>query len=299
VEFRAGAQAKIRRHTELVEARSASAIALRRAQGGGNNLGVELAGLTHGLGKPVREFAYECRVGISEPPRAVQLGDAVADAGKCLTQHIRSLRAGRGAKALVACLMRVEGFGHDGIGLVFGRPALVAVVGQHRVEGGPALGHGGREASDEIGRDEVEEGRGRDEVGARAQRAVEVTGDVGAAEVDVEALCALEQDQAAVLPVRAVGPGGETLGSGIQQGLVVVDQRPALVGAKQRRGGAQVGAGAAAQVDDGDRAPTLEMPGQPSPQLDVARAVIDRLAQIEPLRAESAHWASVPTPKFA
>ena len=69
----------------------------------------------------------------------------------------------------------------------------------------------------------------------------------------VDALGALEQDERALLPVRPVRPGGQPLGGGVEQRLLVVDERPMLLGAQQRRGGAQVGARAAAEINDRDR----------------------------------------------
>ena len=79
----------------------------------------------------------------------------------------------------------------------------------------------------------------------------------------------------------------EPRGGGVEQGRVVVDQRPVLLGPQQRRGGAQVGAGAAAEVDDGDGPPAVEVRGERMRQLAVARAMVDRLAQVEPIDGES------------
>ena len=128
------------------------------------------------------------------------------------------------------------------------------------------------------------------------ERGLQVAGEIGAAELHVDALGALEQGELAVLPVRPVRPGGQPLGRGVEQRLLVVDQGPVLLRPQQRRGRAQVGARAAAQVHDRDGAPAVEVLGQRVLQLAVARAVVRRLAPIEPLRRkacpDASHWAT-------
>ena len=87
---------------------------------------------------------------------------------------------------------------------------------------------------------------------------------------------------------------GEPLGGGVEQARVVVDQRPVLLGPEQRRGGAQVGAGAAAQVDDGDGPPAVEMRGERMRQLAVARAMVDAARAGRAILARSRSWSPAP-----
>ncbi len=107
---------------------------------------VDQAGLAHGVGEAGGELGDQRLVARPEPPGAVALGHGVAGAGEGLAQGVRRIRTRRGAEALVAPLMGVEGLGQGRVGLVLGRPALVAVVGEHGVERRLAGGDGGREA---------------------------------------------------------------------------------------------------------------------------------------------------------
>src|SRR5262249_5666880 len=61
-----------------------------------------------------------------------------------------------------------------------------------------------------------------------------------------------------------------------------------------RRGGAQVGAGTAAQVHHRDLPPLAELAGEQPAQLLVTGAMVGRLAQVEPGRIEAAHGAMPP-----
>ena len=66
-----------------------------------------------------------------------------------------------------------------------------------------------------------------------------------------------------------------------------------LLGAEQRRGGAQVGAGAAAEVDDGHGPPAVEVLGErPLESCGCGSDGRRRLAQVEPFGSEAAHAAS-------
>ena len=174
-------------------------------------------------------------------------------------------------------------------------PALHAVVGEHRVERGAAARESGGDLGDEIGRGEVEQRRGGDEPGLGCEHGFQVADEVGSAQAHQDLLAALAQRQLDAAALGGVGPGRETLDGRLQQGRVVIDERPVLYRAQERRRRPQVGAGTAAEVEDGDRS-VGEMPGKGARQLLVARAVIDRLAQIEPARVEAAHGGIPPTP---
>src|SRR5215831_12317081 len=69
-----------------------------------------------------------------------------------------------------------------------------------------------------------------------------------------------------------------------------------LVRPQQWRHGAQVGARAAAKVHDRQGAPAVEMLGERPFQRAVARALVRRLAPVEPLRAEACQRATSLTP---
>ena len=116
-------------------------------------------------------------------------------------------RAGGRAEALVAHLMGVEGGGMRRVGRVLGRPALDAVVGQHGVEGRPPRSDRGREACDELRRDEIEQRRGGDEIGARPARRRDRGRDRRGGTRRRSRLPPLSRTSSPLLPVRAVGPG--------------------------------------------------------------------------------------------
>ena len=82
----------------------------------------------------------------------------------------------------------------------------------------------------------------------------------------------------------AIRPGGEPLARGGEQGRVVVDQPPALPPRQVRGDGAQVRAGAAAEIDDRDALAAGEDRSELGEKAGIARAVVGRLAQRQPIR---------------
>ncbi len=100
--------------------------------------------------KPAASSAIRDLIACAQAPGAVTLGHRVARAGEGLAEGVGRIRARRGAEALVAPLVGVEGLVERRVGLVLGRPALVAVVGEHGVERRLSGGDGSREGGNEL-----------------------------------------------------------------------------------------------------------------------------------------------------
>ena len=172
---------------------------------------------------------------------------------------------------------------------MLGRPALLSVVGQHGEEGRPAAHHLGCDlemksaetrsnSADAVSRSGFSVNtRSRSRArSARRRRTV------------MRLPSLLSTSWLLLCSARPAHADSRSMAR-VQQARVVVDQRPVLLGAEQRCGGAQVRAGAAADIQHGDWPRVPEVARKHPRQLLAAGVMIGRLAQVEPAGVESAH----------
>ena len=203
----------------------------------------------------------------------------VAEGAEGLRQEIGGGGAGRRTEALVAALMLKEGI-EDGIVVRVRRlPGVVAVIGQGRVEGRPFVGDGAGQTADPRMGGEIEQGCRRDEVGRAVQRRLRRGGKIGLGEGHLQVAAADDQPEIVALAFGAIRPGGEPAARGGEQSRVMVDQPPSLPPRQVRGDRAEVRAGAAAEIDDGDALAAGEDRPEFGEKAGMARAVVGRLPQ--------------------
>ena len=100
--------------------------------------------------KALREVVDKTLLGWTEYPGAVALLNAVSRGPKGVRQIARRVWSGSAPKTLVAALMVMKRRCHFGIRCMRWRPTLLAVVSQHGVEVGSALGDGAGKAFHEV-----------------------------------------------------------------------------------------------------------------------------------------------------
>ena len=218
------------------------------------------------------QLARQRRVGRTEPPRTGTAPGAVA-----LGRQQRLGRRRRVGSQPLPALVRVHKPPDQRVvrgGRVPGRgrraglrqPTHAAVVGQRQQHAAGCRAAGARQAVQPARRDQVEQRRAGHQVRVRH------CGEPFARQVAAHAR------HRAVRPARG--------GGARQQRGVVVQERPGLRLRQPRRQVAQVGAGAAAEVQHAPPAARLPRGAQRGQQLCRAGAVVGRLAQREPVGTE-------------
>ncbi len=250
---------------------------------------VNQSGFPTGRDNAIRQRPDQCAVIAVQAPVAPAFHNLVAPLSEKPHNQGRRLRACRRSKSLVARLMRMKCVSHGCVMRMWGYPSLLAVIGQRRIERQALSREQVTKCPQPSDRDEIKQGRRRDEVGGRRERFNEIASQVGLNEFDVDLQIMLRQAQAILNHPDPVRPAAKGAAGRLKQRWIVIDQPPELFAWQMRRQRAQIGAGAATEIDDRDPAAVGEMRGASCSNFAIARGAVSGLTQREPYRIKPVH----------